>query len=47
MTPATFWALSPREFMSALNGYLLTKGGKKNSPVLKDEMNELMRRYPD
>ena len=47
MTPATFWSLSPREFMSAFNGYLLTKGGKRNSPVLKDEMNELMRRYPD
>jgi len=33
--------------MSAINGYLLTKGGKRNAPVLKDEMEELMRRFPD
>tara|TARA_Y100000114_G_C11615028_1_gene256956 strand:- start:244 stop:387 length:144 start_codon:yes stop_codon:yes gene_type:complete len=47
MSPDTFWALSPREYLSAVNGYLLTKGGKKNSPVLKDEMRQLMRRFPD
>ena len=47
MTPATFWDLSPREYMSAINGYLLTKGGKRNTPMLKDEMEELMRRFPD
>jgi len=47
MTPDTFWALSPREYLSAVNGYLLTKGGKKNDPVLKDELHELMRRFPD
>jgi|TARA_Y100001973_G_scaffold99463_1_gene158723 uncharacterized phage protein (TIGR02216 family) len=47
MTPATFWDLSPREFVSAVNGFMLTKGGKRNSPVLKDEMKDLMRRFPD
>ena len=47
MTPATFWELSPREFVSAVNGFMLTKGGKRNSPVLKDEMKDLMRRFPD
>ena len=41
MTPATFWDLSPREYVSAVNGYLLTKGGKRNTPMLKDEMKEL------
>jgi uncharacterized phage protein (TIGR02216 family) len=47
MTPQTFWDLSPREYLSAMNGYLLTKGGKRNKPVLEDEMKELMRRFPD
>ena len=47
MTPATFWDLTPREYISAINGYLLTKGGKTKNPVLKDEMKELMRRFPD
>ena len=47
MTPETFWALSPREYLSAVNGYLLTKGGKKQTPMLKDEMKQLMRRFPD
>lgn len=47
MTPETFWALSPREYLSAVNGFLLTNGGKKETPMLKDEMFELMRRFPD
>ena len=47
MTPTTFWDLTPREYISAINGYLLTKGGKKTTPVLKDEMKDLMRRFPD
>ena len=47
MTPATFWDLTPREYISAINGYLLTKGGKTKTPRLKDEMEELMRRFPD
>tara|TARA_Y100000004_G_scaffold165448_1_gene196341 strand:- start:77 stop:178 length:102 start_codon:yes stop_codon:yes gene_type:complete len=33
--------------MSAINGFLLTKGGKKNAPMLKDEMEDMMRRFPD
>ena len=47
LTPSPFWDLSPREYMRAINGYLLTKGGKRNTPMLKDEMEELMRRFPD
>ena len=47
MTPATFWDLTPREYLSAINGYLLTKGGKTKNPMLKDEMRDLMRRFPD
>ena len=47
MTPATFWDLTPREYLSAINGYLLTNGGKTKTPVLKDEMKQLMRKFPD
>tara|TARA_R100001163_G_C5040402_1_gene178673 strand:- start:606 stop:740 length:135 start_codon:yes stop_codon:yes gene_type:complete len=43
-----FWKLSVYEFLSALEGYKLTTGQKKKaSPMLEDEMKELMRKYPD
>ena len=35
MTPTTFWDLTPREYISAINGYLLTKGGKTRTPYAK------------
>lgn len=47
MSPKTFWDLSPREYISAVNGYLLTKGSKNTTPVIKEEMLEMMRRFPD
>ena len=40
--------LSITEFMSALNGYHLKNGkNKTNNPLLKDEMEDLMRKFPD
>tara|TARA_R110002020_G_scaffold71548_2_gene184766 strand:- start:1491 stop:1604 length:114 start_codon:yes stop_codon:yes gene_type:complete len=37
--------------MSALEGYSLSQGNKKaggrKGPLLKEEMNDLMRQYPD
>ena len=37
-----------REFTSALEGYLIKHGkGGKSSPVLQDEMRELMEQFPD
>tara|TARA_R100001440_G_scaffold25155_3_gene40991 strand:+ start:780 stop:914 length:135 start_codon:yes stop_codon:yes gene_type:complete len=43
-----FWKLSVYEFLSALEGYKLTTGQKKKiNPMLRDEMEELMRKYPD
>lgn len=48
MTPDTFWGCSIKEFVSAMEGYMITKGKNKNiQPMLKDEMEELMRRFPD
>jgi|TARA_R100001510_G_C7507706_1_gene108646 uncharacterized phage protein (TIGR02216 family) len=42
-----FWGLTPREFLSALTGFNLTRGGKNNTPVDRSEMENLMRRFPD
>ncbi len=40
--------MTQREFTSALEGYLTKHGkGGRNSPVLEDEMRELMERFPD
>jgi len=33
--------------MSALKGYKLSKGGGKNEPTQKKQMEELMRQFPD
>ena len=47
-SPNTFWGMTQREFTSALEGYLTKHGkGGRNSPVLEDEMKELMERFPD
>ena len=40
--------MTQREFTSALEGYLIKHGkGGKNNPVLKNEMRELMEKFPD
>jgi len=48
MTPDTFWGCSVKEFVSAVEGHMLQhKGKKRNQPVLQQEMEDLMRRFPD
>ena len=48
MTPETFWGCSVKEFVTSMDGYMITKGRNKTlQPVLKEEMEELMRRFPD
>lgn len=48
MTPETFWGCSVKEFMSAMEGYSMkVNKGAKAQPVLRDEMESLMRRFPD
>lgn len=48
MTPETFWGCSVKEFVSAMEGFMITKGKNKTlQPLLKEEMEELMRRFPD
>jgi uncharacterized phage protein (TIGR02216 family) len=48
MTPETFWGCSVKEFMSAMEGYKMkVNKGKKAQPLLRDELEDLMRRFPD
>jgi len=48
MTPESFWSCSVKEFVSAMDGYMITRGKNvKTQPLLKGEMEELMRRFPD
>jgi len=48
-SPKVFWDLSITEFMSALNGYHLKNGknNKNNNPLTSNEMENLMRQFPD
>ena len=48
-SPKVFWDLSITEFMSALNGHHLKNGKSKtnNNPLVKNEMEDLMRQFPD
>ena len=47
MSPNTFWGCSVKEFASAMEGHMLQHKGKTKTPVLKAEMEDLMRRFPD
>ena len=48
MSPETFWGCSVKEFVSAMEGHMLQhKGKQRNNPVTRNEMHELMRRFPD
>tara|TARA_Y100001972_G_C7457046_1_gene233499 strand:+ start:441 stop:560 length:120 start_codon:yes stop_codon:yes gene_type:complete len=39
--------MSQAEFTSACEGYLLKHGKGGKNPVLRNEMRELMERFPD
>jgi uncharacterized phage protein (TIGR02216 family) len=43
LSPAAFWAMTPREFAAALAAF--ASGGEE--PVGRERLGELMRRYPD
>jgi len=45
LSPAGFWALTPREFASAVRGRL--GGGGCDGPPTRVVMAELMHRFPD
>ena len=47
MRPDDFWNLSMMEFNSALNGFADFHSGGKPPPLSRDELDDLMERYPD
>ena len=47
MRPKDFWDLSTHEFYRALDGFTDFHSSKKALPMGKDELEELMERYPD
>ena len=47
MSPKVFWGMSVKEFMSAFNGFILSKGQKKDTPMGRSELEDLMTRFPD
>ena len=44
LTPAGFWAMTPRELAAALRGRI---GPKPSGPPSRDDISALMRRFPD
>tara|TARA_R100001510_G_C7639142_1_gene196896 strand:+ start:1132 stop:1275 length:144 start_codon:yes stop_codon:yes gene_type:complete len=47
MTREEFWGMTMIEFVSACDGFAQFHGGQTNTPMSRDEMNDLMERYPD
>ena len=47
MTPDEFWGMSYQEFVYALDGFAEFHSGGKPPPLRRDELEDLMERYPD
>ena len=47
MTPEEFWNMTMIEFCSACDGFARFNGADQNAPMSKDELQDLMERYPD
>jgi|TARA_R110000868_G_scaffold61095_2_gene185824 uncharacterized phage protein (TIGR02216 family) len=47
MSPANFWGMSLPEFFLATEGFVEFNGNSKAEPLGRDELNNLMERYPD
>ena len=47
MRPDDFWNMSLYEFYAATEGFAEFHGGNQSSPLLKEEVQDLMERYPD
>ncbi len=47
IAPAGFWAMTPREFRAALDGYVEARRGRAAPPPSGEELEEMMRRFPD
>lgn len=47
MDPDVFWNMSFHEFYAALDGFIEFNSGGKPPPLSRDELEDLMERYPD
>tara|TARA_R100000655_G_scaffold77938_1_gene117266 strand:- start:8931 stop:9083 length:153 start_codon:yes stop_codon:yes gene_type:complete len=47
MRPKDFWDSSPKEIYKAISGFIEFNTTKKDKPMSKGELDDLMERYPD
>jgi len=47
MNADSFWNLSLPEFYAAMKGFAEFHSGGQPSPLIGDELKDLMERYPD
>jgi uncharacterized phage protein (TIGR02216 family) len=47
MSPDTFWNMSLIEFFSATEGFSEFHSGGTPPPLAKEELEDMMERYPD
>tara|TARA_R110000868_G_scaffold159664_1_gene388655 strand:- start:286 stop:456 length:171 start_codon:yes stop_codon:yes gene_type:complete len=47
MSSNEFWSMSLTEFFLAAEGFVEFNSNGKAEPLSRDELNELMERYPD
>jgi uncharacterized phage protein (TIGR02216 family) len=47
LSPRDFWDLSLQEFYAATSGFAQFHSGGKPPPLTRDELNDMMERYPD
>ena len=46
-TPNSFWDATLNEVYPAIEGFMEFNGGKKERPMNKNELSDLMELYPD
>ena len=47
LTPKIFWDMTMIEFNSACEGFAKFHTSEPDTPMTKDELQDLMERYPD
>ena len=47
MTPEQFWNLTMIEFSCAVEGFSSFHASQSDTPLTKDELQDMMERYPD
>lgn len=47
LPPSEFWQMSLPELYAAIDGVAEYSGSRKEKPLSRDELQDLMERYPD